>query len=326
MSEKVSIIIPVYNQKKEFIVRCFESAVGQDYENIEIIFVDDDSTDDTFEFCQTLCKKYVNCKVIHQEHKRQGGARNTGIEAATGNYIFFLDSDDWIEKCTISRLFSLIKKYHAQIAVCGCFRQTSNGEIIKEPNEGKILVLDQFHALESYVFDTVYCNHSPCDKLYDAELFANERFVENSYYEDLASVYKFVRHADTIVYTSEQLYCYYDNLNSTMHKPFSEHEFDKIKWYHEISEFFSITDHKLYSAFIKEMDRQTVYCAINFVYKAFQTSMTESLTLRIRDTREICKKIKSRIGFRLTILRKLIICSPKLFIRVWRIYQKRQER
>ena len=326
MSERVSIIIPVFNQKKDYLVRCFESAIGQDYEDIEIIIVDDDSTDDTLEFCRKLCEGHERCKVLHQEHKRQGGARNTGVAAATGQYIFFLDSDDWVEKNTISRLHALIKEYHAQIAVCGCFKQNEKGEVFREAREEEIVVLDRFHALESYVFDTAYCNHSPCDKLYDIKLFAGEQFVENSYYEDLGSVYKFVRHADTVVYTNEQLYCYFDNLSSTMHKPFSEHEFDKIKWYHAISEYFFETDRRLYRSFIREMDRQTVYCAIGFVYKARQVPATEKLAEKIKDTRAICKKIKSRIGFRLNLLRKLIVFSPALFCKVWKVYQKRQER
>ena len=92
----VSIIVPVYNTKKEYLDKCIESLVSQTLKDIELIFVDDGSTDDTLEYLRTKEKLYPQMRVIAQgENKRQGGARNTGIRAARGEYIAFCDSDDY---------------------------------------------------------------------------------------------------------------------------------------------------------------------------------------------------------------------------------------
>ena len=323
MSDKVSIIIPVFNNK-ELLSRSYTSVKSQDYPDIECIIVDDGSTDGTSQYCDSLKGNDNNLVVLHQQNKRQGAARNNGIKHATGNYIFFLDSDDWIEKNTISHLVALIKKYDAQIAVCSCFKQTSTGKIIREEiSEEKITVLNRYEAFESYVFDTAFCNHSPCDKLYDISLFENERFLENSYYEDLGSVYKFVAHADKIVYTDMPLYCYYDNLTSTMHKPFSEHEFDKIKIYRTLSNYFyEMNDFKKYGEFVCHLDRLTVYCAINFTTKAYENHRTENIKKCIKSTKTICKKIKFVPGIRLKIIKYIISFSPRLFASIWKLYLK----
>lgn len=326
MPDRVSIIIPVYNNKA-FLARSFKSVKEQDYPDIECIIVDDGSTDGTQDYCEELKRQNSNVVAFHQPNLRQGAARNNGIEHATGKYIFFLDSDDWIEKNTISRLVSLIKEYDAQIAVCSCFKQTSEGSIIKEEiTKEEITVLNRYEAFKSYVFNTQYCNHSPCDKLYDISLFKNERFLENSYYEDLGSVYRFVSHADKIVHTNLQLYCYYDNLNSTMHKPFSEHEFDKVNLYHVLSDFFfKLNDFEKYKSFISEMDKLTVYSAINYIYRVYEQpvcDISDIMIRRVYDTRDICKQIKHTPGLRLKAIQRIISISPKLFANIWKLYLK----
>lgn len=323
MCDKVSVIIPVYN-RKELLSRSYLSVKNQDYPNIECILVDDGSTDGTSQYCDSLKEQDKNLTVLHQKNKRQGAARNNGIEHATGKYIFFLDSDDWIEKNTISRLVSLIKEYNAQIAVCSCFKQTSSGEIIKEDfSDEEITVLNRYEAFESYVFDTAFCNHSPCDKLYDVSLFENERFLENSYYEDLGSVYKFVSHADKIVYTNMPLYCYYDNLNSTMHKPFSEHEFDKVNLYRTLSDYFyDMGDLGRYEKFISHLDKLTVYSAINFISRAYENSCTDNVKNCIKKTKSICRKIKFISGIKLKTINLVISFSPLMFAIIWKIYSK----
>lgn len=324
MCKKVSIIIPVYNTKRDLLLRSFNSAVNQDYPNIECILIDDGSTDGTSELCDSLCEANNDVIVLHQSNKRQAAARNNGLDHASGDYIFFLDSDDWIEKNAIDTLVRLISDYNAQIAVCSCFKQTAEGVIKKENNQKEdVIVLNRYQAFESYVFNTCYCNHSPCDKLYDKALFENERFVEGTYYEDLGSVYKFVSHADTIVYTNTPLYCYYDNLSSTMHKPFSEHEYDKVMFYHEISEFFTKqNDDGQYQAFINELDKLTMYTAIGFVYRAYTHTKTEPIINRVQDTREICKQLKGKISFPLRIIKQMIIMNPHLFALTWKAYCK----
>lgn len=321
----VSIIIPVYNQDKNLLNICLNSVFKQDYSNIECILVDDGSTDDTPQYCDDIAQKHKNVVVIHKNNQRQGAARNAALDKCTGEYIFFLDSDDWIESRTISVLVNLIQSHSADIAVCGCFKQTSDGVIHKDKNiRPELRILNNFEALHSYVFNTPYCTHSPCDKLYARKLFTHARFIVGSYYEDLGSVYKFVEHAEKVVYTNQQLYCYYDNLNSTMHKRFSVHEFDKVRLYHQLSEYFrykTIVD-KDYISFVKEMDKETMGCAIGYICRAFEAEDKSTYNTTIEQTRQICKGIQSRIGWKLNAVRILLIISPAIFSKVWKQISK----
>lgn len=321
----VSIIIPVFNQDRCLFNSCLNSAFNQSYSNIECILVDDGSTDDTSDYCDKIAQLHENVVVIHKENQRQGAARNAGLDICKGDYVFFLDSDDWIELETISILVNLIETHSADIAVCGCFKQTSDGEIHKDKHSRpELKILNNYEALYSYVFNSPYCTHSPCDKLYARRLFMHARFIVGSYYEDLGSVYKFVEHAKRVVYTNEQLYCYYDNLNSTMHKKFSTHEFDKVRLYHQLSEYFrykTIADRD-YRSFVKEMDRETIGCAIGYICRAFESGDKHTYSNTIEQTRQICKGIQSNIGWKLNTIRKLITISPYFFFKVWKQISK----
>lgn len=320
----VSIIVPVYNQDKRLFNICLDSVFRQDYDNIELVLVDDGSTDGTAEYCDKLVSERDNIVVIHKNNQRQGAARNAALDICKGDYVFFLDSDDWIESNTISTLVDLIESYSADIAVCGCFKQTSDGKIHKDHKlQSELRVLNNYEALYSYVYNTPYCTHSPCDKLYARRLFTHARFIIGSYYEDLGSVYKFVEQAIKVVYTNQQLYCYYDNHNSTMHKRFSIHEFDKVRIYHKLSEHFRYkSGDDNYQSFVKQMDRETLYCAIGYICKTLLVRDKSLFGNTIRQTQQICKEIRSDIGWKLKLVSKLIAFNPMLFKQVWKTYNR----
>lgn len=114
MSAKVSVVIPVYNVEK-YLIECVDSALLQTYENVEIILVDDGATDSSGEMCDEYAQKDSRIKVIHRKNGGLSAARNTGLDAASGEYIYFLDSDDYIEKNTISDLVSTIEQEDADV-------------------------------------------------------------------------------------------------------------------------------------------------------------------------------------------------------------------
>lgn len=118
MNAKVSIIIPIYNVKK-YVSKCIDSAINQDFADYGIILVDDGSTDGSGEIADNYGEKYPEkIVVIHQENKGLGGARNTGgIENARGMYLLFLDSDDFIEKDTLSSLYTIAEKQEADLVM-----------------------------------------------------------------------------------------------------------------------------------------------------------------------------------------------------------------
>ena len=116
MNEKISVIVPVYNVEK-YIGECIKSIINQDYENIEIILVDDGSNDKSGEICDEYALKDKRVKVIHKENGGVSSARNRGIESSTGEYIAFVDGDDYVTKDYVSYLFSLIKSKNSDVSL-----------------------------------------------------------------------------------------------------------------------------------------------------------------------------------------------------------------
>lgn len=114
-SEKVSVIIPVYNDEK-YLKQCVESILTQTYTNLEIILVDDGSTDHTPEICEEYREKYDQIRVLHKKNGGVGSSRNAGLALATGEYVLFVDNDDWLEKHHIEELYKLAKENNADIA------------------------------------------------------------------------------------------------------------------------------------------------------------------------------------------------------------------
>ena len=110
MKDKISIIVPIYNTEK-FLDKCLNSLVNQTYKNIEIILIDDGSTDNSLNICLDYQKKDNRIKVIHQENKGLSGARNRGFEESTGDYIWYIDSDDYIENDSLKVIKPYLDKY-----------------------------------------------------------------------------------------------------------------------------------------------------------------------------------------------------------------------
>lgn len=132
----VSIIVPMYNAEK-YIENCLNSLLNQTYKNIEIILIDDGSTDNTLNIIDTLKKNEENIRVIRQKNCGVSHARNTGIKNSTGKYIFFIDADDWIDNETIETLVKIIKKENVDIVKCNFVREKENKRI-----DNNILILE----------------------------------------------------------------------------------------------------------------------------------------------------------------------------------------
>lgn len=181
MDEKVSIIVPVYNVEK-YLDKCIESIVNQTYRNIEIILVDDGSPDKCPEICNEWAKKDDRIKVIHKENGGLSSARNAALEIAQGDYITFVDSDDWIENDMIQSMLTCAAKNDADIVCCGFYFDNvdTTGHLQKfEKAE---------YENEEIVLNLLLDNIRPevCSKLYSAELINQFRFDESiKYAEDL---------------------------------------------------------------------------------------------------------------------------------------------
>ena len=205
--EKISVVVPVYNIKK-YLERCISSLTNQTYHNIEICIVDDGSTDGSEIICDELATQDDRIKVFHQENSGPSIARNKGLDMSTGDYIFFLDSDDYIKSETFSFLLDEMKKNNADISCCAARRVDENG--IDSPYlEEKEYLLNREQALEHCMFRNTI-GSVVWAKLYKKKLFYGVRFPEHKNAEDEFVVYRLVANSDLVIYTGKYMYCYFE--------------------------------------------------------------------------------------------------------------------
>jgi len=204
MSALISIIVPVY-KTEPYLRKCLESIVSQTYKNMEIILVNDGSPDN----CGEICDKYASIdsriKVIHQKNGGLSAARNAGLRIASGEYIGFVDSDDWIENDMFETLYLGALKYGADIAICGYFYEDCAK--YKEVKEEHTVLLDCKDALHHLILDKTFTNHV-WNKLFKNKLFEGVYFPEGRIFEDIATTYKLFEKTDKVVYLNSCKYYY----------------------------------------------------------------------------------------------------------------------
>lgn len=210
-NELISIIVPIYNVEK-YIDKCIESIVNQTYKNIEVLLIDDGSTDNSGNICKKWINKDNRIKYYHQNNSGVCSARNKGLNEANGKYIGFVDADDWISPTMYESLYSLLINYQCNLSICSRIRIIEDKQITY-PNTG-------IHYFEDGKVDMrmLACKYdlNICmNKLYKKEIFNELRFPTNmTYGEDLYIVPEILSRANKIVYTSNGLYYYLERNNS----------------------------------------------------------------------------------------------------------------
>lgn len=201
----ISVVVPVFNVES-YLRICVESIIRQTYKNIEIILVDDGSTDQSGKICDELETKYDKIVVIHKENRGLSDSRNVGIETASGKYICFVDSDDWVDETYIESMKQNMKG-ETKITSCGYCRYYDSGKIVKINYEN----IDCFYkniSAQKYLNILGYFNVSACNKLFDKRLFDEIRFPVGKKSEDWYVMYRLIETAGGIYYNSDIKYFY----------------------------------------------------------------------------------------------------------------------
>lgn len=201
----ISIIIPVFNTS-EYLVKCFDSVLQQTYLNTEIIIIDDGSTDSCREIISQYEKKDKRIKAVHIEHHGVSYARNVGLDLANGDYIGFVDSDDYIDLNMFGTLLNLIKDYQADISMVK-FCRIRNNKILENYNSEQINCLNREEFIKEYLKLKDIKAHLT-NKLFQRRLFEKVRFPENTNYEDDAVFMKIADKVNRFVLCSKSLYFY----------------------------------------------------------------------------------------------------------------------
>lgn len=203
VKNKISVIVPIYNVEP-YIHECIDSIINQTYPHLEIILVDDESPDNCPAICDTYAAMDSRIKVIHKKNGGLSDARNAGLDIATGEYIGFVDSDDWIEKDMFEYLLNGILKYNADIAVCNLFYATQYRYTVKNICPDKVLT--SYEALEAMFNDQIECY--AWNKLFKRSVWGEVRYPLGKNFEDMLTIYKPIDQAQNIVFLEEAKYYY----------------------------------------------------------------------------------------------------------------------
>ena len=221
VEDRISIIIPVYNVE-QYIRRCLNSILDQTYSNYEVLIVDDGSSDSSVDIAREYEAADLRFNVFEKENGGQGSARNYGLARASGKYISFIDSDDWVHPEFLERLIHIMKMEHADVAMCNIQRVWDDGIISKNVvgNTSSRVVenMEEFLKTASFVV---------WNKLYKRELFQDVWFPERIKYEDFACLPTVLIKAKRISIISDVLYNYYWRLGSTTNS--NQHIVDILK-------------------------------------------------------------------------------------------------
>lgn len=209
MQPLISIIVPVYNVEK-YLNKCVESIVNQTYKNLEIILVDDGSTDNCPRICDEWAEKDSRIKVIHKQNGGVSSARNAGLDNAAGEYIAFVDSDDYIKNDMYEKLYNALMKYNADVSICNMF--SYNRSLILYPE----MFSKKPDILSLYLSD-VLCSPGIPGKLYKKSIIQSVRFdTSKKISEDYLFNYHVFKKAENAVAIKDELYCYFNREDSAV--------------------------------------------------------------------------------------------------------------
>lgn len=219
-SKKVSIIVPVYKVEK-FLERCVESIIKQTYQNIEIILIDDESPDECPKMCDQYEIKDNRIKVIHKKNGGLSDARNAGLDIASGEYIAFVDSDDWIESDFIETLYMNAEREKADISVVGYQLIWEDGRIRRFSRDEEYYVFDRENAIRELLKQQKF-QCMVCQKMYRKQIFETIRFPVGKIYEDVAIGLSTFLKAERVVVSGKVKYNYFQRCDSIVNAKFDK--------------------------------------------------------------------------------------------------------
>ena len=211
MDSTISIIVPIYNAEN-YLDRCIESIINQTYQNLEIILIDDGSIDKSGEICDHYATKDLRVRVFHQMNKGIGLTRQFGIDISTGDYVVWVDADDWVDKNEIEDMYSVAITNHSEIVICDYYSEESEKTILVKQDFG---VLDKKYVIE-HIINYSHMGPYLWNKMFRRDIISNHHITFSpymSYGEDVLFLCRFLKFCKTISYLP-QAYYHYNNVNT----------------------------------------------------------------------------------------------------------------
>ena len=321
----ISVIVTAYNIE-QYLPRCMESLLAQTYGNLEIILVDDGSTDATPQICDAYAAQSDKVQVIHRPNGGPSAARNSGVGLAKGTYIGYVDGDDWTEPFMYETMYQAIKEHEADIAIC-TYRQVGEGAEEIHPT-GKIVPLSRQEALELYIcgHEQYHIYHSVWSKLFRREVIAEIAFPEGRKSEDIMYTTWAMTKADRSVFVDIACYNYMmDRESSIMNSRLHERRFeDEIPFWKEQMNYLQ---EQGFSELVPKASYQ-FYRKMLFYYIDFcRRKMKESEKKLVRLLKEEKAQIETvyRNDFVATgdkVRMKVFLCWPRGYYCIVNLYEK----
>ncbi len=314
----VSVIIPVYNVEK-YISECLESLIHQTYKDIEIIIVNDGSTDSSEEIIKSYLEESNNIIYIYQKNKGTAEARNKGIESANGDYVLFVDSDDYLDKDMIQKMYNSADKNNSDVVVCGHIKfydgNSSKNKIINyDGYENNIYngkqVLDLMLSLrvKGYL----------CDKLFKRKklLESDFKLEPNRYIEDWFPVIKQIKQAKIITFINEPLYYYRQRNGSALHTINKKLLDDYVYTVDIINDYLDKNEVQYDKECKNAFDCETFYSVIRYFYLNNYKDKKQSDIYKKFVKSDYYNHVKFNYSF---FINKRIDLSRKLKLLLWKL-------
>lgn len=238
MEKKISVVVPIYNVE-QYLRRCLDSIVQQTYQNLEIILVNDGSLDDSDKIMQTYAEKDTRIKCIDKINGGLSDARNVGMQHASGEYIIFIDSDDYIDFVMIESLYNQIEKEQADVSICNIMNEYTTKQTPQCANTDLYFVCGQEQFLAEYLLGEKIPG-SICNKLIKMEIAKQLLFPKGKIYEDAFYQYDLMQIAQKYVVNTKPYYHYFHRANSITTTPFKERDLVYIEIYQKFYDFIMV--------------------------------------------------------------------------------------
>lgn len=288
---RISVIVPIY-KVEAFLPKCVESILGQTYPNLEVILVDDGSPDGCGALCDAYAQSDSRVRVIHKENGGLSDARNAGIEAATGDYLAFVDSDDWLEPDAYEAMLAAMQRHRARLVCAGRYDEdeTTGARVVGLCPEREEAVSGVEAARR--VFHWNRMDSSACDKLYARSLFDGIRYPVGRVCEDMPVTYRLMLRAESVVLLPKPVYHYRHRASSITMSQTSEKSFH---YYQN-----SVMIYEAVKANVPELEPDAHYllvCALRYNVQMLDLAGKEAKRRFRAEYRDSCRQLRQHFGF-----------------------------
>lgn len=318
----ISVIIPIYNGAS-YIQKMVEMVKNQTYKNLEVLLIDDGSMDETAKLCKQQIEKDGRFTLFRKENGGASTARNYGLQRSHGEYIAFIDADDYIFPQYIEYLYSLLSKYHADMSCCGYYKMWDTEKLPDFEDSLKEIVFTGSEAIEDLLYRK-NISASPCLKLYKVAVVENICFPEGVIYEeDMLFNLKAIENCRKVIYGDRVLYIYYQHLSSVTHCSVDVAQYKK-SWDILFQELLGHSD-KVSSNVVRAAQSKLFIFSVGNCCKIWKMNEAKNFRKELLDymrTVDVAVLKDNKCKFTNRVLACLSCISAPMLVRICRLYTR----